>query len=205
MNTPITCKGTRGFSLVEVMVALVVICVGLLGIAKMQALSMSSSSVSRQRSLAAIEAAGIASAMRANRNYWATGPAAAPGFFVTYSAATALFTSSDAALAAAANAPGAATSCNGVAGVAAKCPLAVNLAAADLAAWVASVNGVLPNSTSTINCGVPLGTLLPPSCTVFMTWNETSVAMTSNEATQEAAAQGAASFEKPQYQLYVEP
>ena len=62
----------RGFSLVEVMVAVIVICVGLLGIAKMQALSLSNSTTSRQRSLAAIEAAGLASAMHSNRQYWVT-------------------------------------------------------------------------------------------------------------------------------------
>ena len=57
----------QGFSLVEVMVAVVVICVGLLGIAKMQAMALSNTTMSRQRSLAAIEAASIASAMHSNR------------------------------------------------------------------------------------------------------------------------------------------
>ena len=47
----------RGFSLVEVMVAVVVICTGLLGIAKLQALSLSNTSTARLRSLAAMEAA----------------------------------------------------------------------------------------------------------------------------------------------------
>ena len=65
-----------GFSLVEVMVAVVVICVGLLGIAKMQAMAVSNTNMSRQRSLAAIEAASIASAMHSNREYWAE---SAPG------------------------------------------------------------------------------------------------------------------------------
>ena len=55
--------GVRGFSLVEVMVAVIVICVGLLGIAKMQALALSNTTTSRLRALAAIEAAGLASAM----------------------------------------------------------------------------------------------------------------------------------------------
>ena len=61
----------QGFSLVEVMVAVVVICVGLLGIAKMQAMALSNTNMSRQRSLAAIEAASIAASMHSNRQYWA--------------------------------------------------------------------------------------------------------------------------------------
>jgi len=43
-----------GFSLVEVMVAIVVICVGLLGVAKLQALALSNTTTARLRSLAAL-------------------------------------------------------------------------------------------------------------------------------------------------------
>ena len=61
----------NGFTIIEVMVALVVISIGLLGIAKMQALALASTSTSRLRSLAAIQAASLGSAMHANRAYWA--------------------------------------------------------------------------------------------------------------------------------------
>jgi prepilin-type N-terminal cleavage/methylation domain-containing protein len=64
-------KGVRGFSLIEVLVALIVVSVGLLGIAKMQAVAYSSTGVASKRSLAAIEAASLASSMHANRAYWA--------------------------------------------------------------------------------------------------------------------------------------
>jgi len=47
---------------------------GLLGIAKMQALSLSNSTTSRQRCVAAIEAAGLASGMHSNASYWVTVP-----------------------------------------------------------------------------------------------------------------------------------
>src|SRR6202035_292810 len=60
----------RGFSLIEVLVALVVVSVALLGIAKMQAIAYSSTGVASKRSLAAIEAASLASSMHANRAYW---------------------------------------------------------------------------------------------------------------------------------------
>ncbi len=61
-----------GFSLIEVMVAVLVISIGLLGIAKMQALSLSNTSNSRLRALAAVESGSIASAMQADRGYWTT-------------------------------------------------------------------------------------------------------------------------------------
>src|SRR5262249_61998101 len=75
-----------GFSLVEVMVAVVIICVGLLGIAKMQALALSSTTTSRLRALAAIQAAGLASAMHSNREYWAGAAGATPPADITFHA-----------------------------------------------------------------------------------------------------------------------
>src|SRR5205823_13897665 len=65
---------SRGFSLVEVMVAVIVICVGLLGIAKLQALSLSNTTTSRLRALAAIQVASVAAAMHSNRQYWGNTP-----------------------------------------------------------------------------------------------------------------------------------
>jgi len=66
----------QGFSLIEVLVALVIIGVGMLGIAKIQALAYSSTATASLRSLAAIEASSLAAAMRANQNYWTTAAAA---------------------------------------------------------------------------------------------------------------------------------
>lgn len=209
MNTSSYPARTRGFSLIEVMVALVVICVGLLGVAKMQALSLANTTISRQRSIAAIEAASLAAAMRANRLYWGTtaanfsvvwNPAVAPAYVVT----------GDATLAAAANA-GNAHACDGAAGTVAACPYTANnqaLAAADLAGWTTALAAVLPNPSATITCGVPIGTTLPASCTINIAWTETAVAMTTQEAAQEAAMKTAGTqgkYEKPTYQLYVEP
>ena len=61
----------RGFSLVEVMVALVICSIGLLGLAKLEALALSSTGVASGRALASLEASSLAAAMHANPGYWA--------------------------------------------------------------------------------------------------------------------------------------
>jgi type IV pilus assembly protein PilV len=70
-------RQSGGFSLVEVMVALIVMSIGLLGIAKMQAAALSNTAIARTRSLAAIEAASLAASMHANRGYWSSPAVAA--------------------------------------------------------------------------------------------------------------------------------
>src|SRR5579862_1192051 len=83
------CAG--GFSLIEVMVAVVIICIGLLGIAKLQAMSLSNSTMSRQRALAAIEAAGLAASMHSNRDYW-SGPTVTTGLNIVITGALGIAT-----------------------------------------------------------------------------------------------------------------
>jgi len=204
---------TGGFSLVEVMVAVIVICVGLLGIAKMQALALSNTSTSRLRALAAIQAAGLAAAMHSNREYWA---GATPPVTTTFNAnATGQYISTDPALQAAANTalpaglntPDTIQTCVGTANTAAVCGGAtgvVNLAAFDLARWAASLNALLPNPQSTVTCPVVAGAAAPPSCTIVISWSERAVAMNQQEALAEAA-NGPSNIEQPSYLLYVEP
>jgi type IV pilus assembly protein PilV len=200
------------------MVAVIVICVGLLGIAKMQALALSNTTTSRLRALAAIQAAGLAAAMHSNREYWA---GAAPPATTTFNAGGAgRFFSTDAALQAAANAalpagrntPDAIQSCVGSANAVAVCGGAagvVNLAAFDLARWAASLNALLPNPQSTISCAFLAGGPAPPSCTIVVSWSEKAVAMNQQEAQAAPAIQatnsGPMSIEQPSYLLYVEP
>ena len=178
---------SRGFSLVEVMVAVIVICVGMLGIAKMQALSLANTTTARLRSLAAIEAASLASAMHSNRQYWAN---TALPFNVALSAAGAI-TSSDGALAVQATADLTnLTACFGV-----QCA-ALPLAAFDLARWTTNMTGMLPNPTANISCPANPGVNAPPSCTITISWNERSVGVNQQETVALAL---------PTYTLYVEP
>jgi type IV pilus assembly protein PilV len=202
----------RGFSLVEVMVAVVVICVGLLGVAKMQAMALSNTTTSRLRALAAIEAAGLASAMHSNREYWAGN---VPPVTTTFSATpNPQIASTDGALQAAAKAALAAgapdniQTCVGAANGVAVCggnAGVINLAAFDLARWASSLSALLPNPQSTITCTVVAGNIAPPSCTILIQWREKTVAINQQEAQQEANNPNAAQIELPSYLLYVEP
>jgi type IV pilus assembly protein PilV len=205
--------GTSGFSLVEVMVAVVIICVGLLGIAKMQSLAMSNTSVARNRSLAAMQAASFASAMHSNRDYWAS---FAGGLTVTVSGVAGAYVvaSTDGNLQADTIAdfpvisPTTGPCIVTAAGVAPACT-AVQLAAFDLARWwELALAPMLPAPASaTIACPPPpLGNPAPPACTIQITWTEKTVAMNKQEAAQETGVAGGSSgFEQPIYTLYVEP
>ena len=194
-------KQSPGFSLVEVMVAIVVICVGLLGVAKLQALALSNTSTARLRSLAALEAASLASAMHSNRQYWANTP---PTTVTVTSNAPAppTIVSSDAAMGAAATAdlgvafPNLPQTCVGTAASGAVCP-ALNLAAFDLAWWLTSLNALLPNPGASINCSPAA----PAACTIQIRWTENAVAVNA----QQSNAPNAQQFQTPTYTLYVEP
>jgi type IV pilus assembly protein PilV len=195
----------RGFSLLEVMVSLIVICVGLLGIAKLQALSLSNTTTSRLRALAAIEAASLASAMHSNRQYWGNPPLTVT---VTATPTAAALTSTDAGLQTAAgtdltNNPTSANPsavCVGTFGGGAQCT-ALPLAAFDLARWAVSLGALLPNPTATISCPPVAGGAAPASCTITITWTEKAVAINAQELNAAANSQ----FQTPSYTLYVEP
>ena len=183
-------RRSLGFSVVEVLVALIVISVGLLGIAKMQALAVSSTNTARLRSLAAIEAASLAASMHANRAYWAGSAPAS----VTVTG----MTISDPTLSASAN-------CTTASATAPACSTASTLAAYDVQNWATAVSKLLPNPTSTITCPAAA---VPVSCTISMTWAENAVAINNQEAQAAQAAAAAnttAAFQAPSYTLYVEP
>ena len=197
--------GEGGFSLVEIMVAVVVICVGLLGIAKMQALAVSNTATARMRAMAAFQAASLASIMHSNRNYWASAaavanspmtitiPAGATGLAnITFAPAGFAYpTVSDTACTVSNVSPVA--QCPGTAG-------AATLAGMDVTRWGEAMVGLLPNLTTTINCqgGQP-----PPSCTIQMQWTETTGAVNSSETAAAITTLGAGAFDY--YTLYVAP
>jgi type IV pilus assembly protein PilV len=173
-----------GFSLVEVMVALIVMSVGLLGIAKMQALALASTTTSKMRSLAALEAASLASTMRADRAYWS---AVAADPIVVINAGVVTSTTDGPLKATTPDCESDTTVCT-----------TSRIAAKDLQAWAVDLSNQVPNETARINCkpGTPA---TPTTCTITIQWLEKQVA---SNAQQELAA---ATPTLTTYTLYVAP
>jgi type IV pilus assembly protein PilV len=192
----------RGFTLIEVMVALFVTAVGLLGIAKIQALAYSSTGTASVRSLVALEAAGLAASMHANRSYWAAGLAPIP---ITITGTTITGGSL--------NTEGLPLSptmgyCQQGSGNT-PCATAELVAASDLHTYATTLNGMLnkSNPTTTINC--PVVANQPINCVIQVSWNEKAVSISSQSATDTtqcstASASDACQF-NPTYTLFVEP
>jgi type IV pilus assembly protein PilV len=183
---------SHGFSLIEVLIALIIIGVGMLGIAKLQALSYASTGTASLRSLAAIEAASMASAMRANRNYWSVtaGTSGANAVQTIQITNGTVSSSTDGQLTTSA------VDCS-----AAVCSNNAQLAAYDLLQWAKSLYALLPSDTATVTCipPAPANPNYPVGCNITVNWVE-------RQAGINAQSSGTATpMTAPSYTLYVEP
>lgn len=161
----------RGFSLIEVMVAIFVISIALLGIIGIEGLVVSNTGVSKMRGVAAILAENMAAAMGANTSYWGSG--SAPATTTVSSAVTATSAScnsstywmqttlSDSTL------NGYATDCSSSA-----CTTTAYMAAYDLKNWGCQLSTKLPSGSGSVACS----TTSPVVCTVSVSWNEKNLA-----------------------------
>jgi len=170
-------QDVAGFSLVEVMVALIVVSVGLLGLAKMATLALASTTVASQRSLATIEASSLASMMHANQDFW-QGSAAFTSLSISGNMP---FPAQNACTQAQPCAP-------------------QSMAQGDLNIWANALYGLIPSYSAQITCTTLAGTA-PVSCTIGITWAENAVAMNSQQTNQT----GMAGLNGPTYILYVQP
>ncbi|MGI4848830.1 MAG: type IV pilus modification protein PilV [Janthinobacterium lividum] len=169
-----------GFSLVEVLIALVVIAAGLLGLAKMQALSLSATKNAGSRGLIALQTESLADLMHANQAFWASGQAPA-SFTVAGTSVTDATHVLDVA----------------VANCQSRCTPA-RLAAFDLHTWAADMNEQFPSYAAKVNCSTDAST--PINCIIYVTWSEKSVAINRNSATGSATQVTTESFS-----VYVKP
>lgn len=179
-----------GFSLVEVLVALLVFSVGLLGIAKMEAMALATTATSSRRSIAALEAASLGNTMHLDRGFWGSGLAS--GIVINVSGSTV------------SNLPGG-SSTTDCSAAAAPCSN-VLLATSDLNAWATNLAQVLPNDVATVQCN----TSTPLECSIQVQWSEQAVAMYSGQAQSASTAATetagtATAIQNPTYTLYVEP
>jgi type IV pilus assembly protein PilV len=176
-------RRSSGFSLVEVMITVVVLAIGFLGLARMQTVAVSSTQVSRVRSLVAIQASSLVSAMHANSAYWAellpTGTITVTGNTVT-SAIPGLTTVPFARCVE--------TDCT-----------PVQLAATDLQNWADNLSPKFSGSSATLSCTAKT-TTTPTSCNLEVRWVEKYVTGNSAANTSAAALRSAQEFT-----LYVEP
>ena len=208
MSTTHPCTPRQaGFSLVEVMVAVLVISIGLLGVAKMQALALSTTGSARLRALASLEAASLASTIRIDRGYWAVKPTVGNNLTVSIVGSAVQSTgTSDSAL----TSPP--TNCN-YGGNTPACPTAVGMAAWDLKQWASDFNNVMSNGnasaggTATITCQLPApvsGGLPtnPVTCRIQLNWLENLVNANSSQATSQT---GQANLTNAQYTIVVQP
>jgi type IV pilus assembly protein PilV len=181
----------RGVTLLEVLISIIVIAIGVLGLAKMQALTISNTQISGSRGLVALQASSLAAMMHANSNYWQVAPPGAPNC----DGATACTITGTTVPSTFGTVP-ALTSCT----YASPCSSEA-IAALDLSNWTTVMYAQVPSYSLNINCNN--STVLAPvtSCVIEITWLEKQQGMNQTTASMAAATQGVSQS----YYLYVQP
>lgn len=182
----------RGFTLIEVLVAMLVTSIGVLGFIKMQALAIANTQISSTRSLVALQASSLAAAMHGNPGYWASG--SAPTLF---SAVGSVITENpDGVL----NQVG--TTCIATTAPSARSCTPTQLAAYDLQMWTATMTLLVPTYSANFTCTNAVSS--PISCVITISWSEKYVALNKTTATGSAAS-GGKQTARQSYSLYVAP
>jgi type IV pilus assembly protein PilV len=150
---------SAGFTLLEILVALLVISMGLLGMAGVQALSINNTNSARMRGIAAIKAESLAAAMHANVAYWQN----VSGTVTQSSVSTAGSCGS--------------STCT-----------ASQVAGYDVSQWSSELSAsalALPSASGTFSCSS--STTAPVSCTITVSWQEKSMTSSLTSTTASSA------------------
>lgn len=178
-------RAAAGFSLIEALITMVVVGVGLLGLAKIQAAAVGNTQISRIRSLVALQTESLAAAMHGNSAFWAAGGTAPATFSVTGTTITDSSNVLNQTLTAGACLSG--KSCT-----------PAQLAAYDVQQWASTMNANFPGYSATVNCTTATG--VPVSCNITVSWNEKYVAINST-----TSASGVVTASTQSFTVYVQP
>lgn len=177
-----------GVSLLEVLIALLIIAFGTLGLAKLQALTISDTANSGFRSLISYQAASLAATMHSNKTFWQVAAPAAPqcngAGACNFSGKTTTAFGADPGL----------SGCS----YASPCQN-TQIAALDMDRWMTNMYALVPSYGLNINCTVAAS--LPTTCVINITWSEKQVGMNATTASA-ATSQGLKNYS---YFLYVQP
>lgn len=146
-----------GFSMLEVLVSLLIILIGVLGMAGIQMLAVNNTGNANDQSLAAILASSLAAEIQGNAAYWAQAPAS---IAVTGTSVTGGPPSSGANCSNTGNSPVGSPLCT-----------PAQMAYYDLSNWGGSLASALPSGTGAIAC-----TATPLVCTITLGWAAKNVA-----------------------------
>lgn len=165
----------RGFTIVELLVTILIVTVGILGLAKLQAAAVSNTSVSRTRALMTYQAESLAGMIRSNRLFWVTSGNVTtwPKFQLD---ATGTVTQS----------VNMTQKSGGCVGVSVSC-VPAELAYDDvITTWVPQFIAAFPNATASITCVPATGSACaanpasPHSYDITLTWTQKMVAVNKN-------------------------
>ena len=166
-------RGEGGFTLVELLITMLIVTIGLLGLAKLQATAVSNTSVARTRALMTFQAESLAGMIRANPGFWVTSGTTSiyPDFKFNTDGAGNVNSSTGMVVAP--------LGCLNIAGT---CTPA-NLAYDDMYTWAAAFKLAFPGASATIVC-VPVGggncganPTSPHGYDITLTWQQKLVAM----------------------------
>jgi type IV pilus assembly protein PilV len=163
-------KQARGFSMLEVLIAMLVIMIGALGIASMQLLAVTSTENARYQNVATMLGSSLAGAMQANVNFWGTPP---PSITVIGT------TNVGGPAATSATCEGPTNVCTGVV-----------MASRDLRVWGKEVADSLPGGRAVIVCPALSS---PAICTITVSWTQRNVSL--SNATTDGSANGNSSYQ----------
>jgi len=175
----------RGFTLIEVLIAMLIASIAVIGLVGMQAMAVASTQGARVRTLVTLQANSMAASMQGNTAFWTAG--IAPDSFtlmgtVITDASGRLNTSRNCVFTAISIPP---------------CSPA-EVAGFDVQKWAASMSRMVPGFASTLHCAGSATT--PFSCVLNIGWDE-------HYATRgtQAEADSAATAGRRTYTLYIAP